>query len=94
MSFAPAYSAPEIPFMTNRRACYFDDGVVVGAFVMECRMVSSNCNEWEIGRERDQPAIIKEWFDIWCGEASVKHNLHPDDDRDELWAQFCLEVAL
>ncbi len=40
-----------------------------------------------------QDTFIQEWFDLWCGGASVEHDLHPDDDRDQLWELFCKEVA-
>ena len=47
----------------------------------------------ETSDESMQQPIIQEWFDQWCGEASVVLNLHPDDDRQELWDIFCSEVA-
>jgi hypothetical protein len=71
--------------------------------VEECRCVSwfyNYCAELREGvetieiSESNQPDIIQEWFDQWCGEASVEHNLHPDDDRQELWQKFCQEVGV
>jgi hypothetical protein len=49
--------------------------------------------EGKVRDDRDQPPVIQEWFDQWIGEAIAEYNLHPDDDRDELWAKFCEVVG-
>jgi hypothetical protein len=70
--------------------------------VAECRQVwefgfsilcDQNLNDDDVKPLNDQPPIIQEWFDQWCGEASAEYNLHADDDRDELWQKFCEVVG-
>jgi len=69
--------------------------VRVSMFIDRCVYDFSQDRDPSIDLERleSQDAFIQEWFDLWCGEASVEHNLHADDDRDLLWEKFCEEVA-
>lgn len=65
----------------------------VAVFKMECQAGLLESFEGRSTSLEHQPEPIQEWFDLWCGEASVEHNLHADDDRDLLWEKFCEEVA-
>ena len=88
------FSVPLLPFMTKREELTFDDGVVVGAFVMNCRNANVfDYDDTSVAPRNLQPEIIKEWFDQWF----EFQNYHPDDRMDwrmdEAWGLFCEEVG-